>query len=114
MTTGNSLISTKNVDVYYGDNHAIKSVTLDINRNEVVALIGPSGCGKSTFIRCLNRMNDIIESAKVSGLIELDGEDIYSKNMLHFFNVADQVRVGAATNSVRIALKWIELEDNEC
>ena len=81
MAKGSALITTKNVDVYYGDNHAIKSVTLDINRNEVVALIGPSGCGKSTFIRCLNRMNDIIESAKVSGLIELDGDDIYSKNM---------------------------------
>ena len=63
MAKGSALITTKNVDVYYGDNHAIKSVTLDINRNEVVALIGPSGCGISTFIRCLNRMNDIIESA---------------------------------------------------
>lgn len=81
MANSNSLVSVKDVDVYYGDNHAIKSVSLDINRNEVIALIGPSGCGKSTFIRCINRMNDIIESARVTGLIELDGDDIYGKSV---------------------------------
>jgi len=84
-------VSVKDVDVYYGDNHAIKSVSLDINRNEVIALIGPSGCGKSTFIRCINRMNDIIESARVTGLIELDGDDIYGKS---FDVVMLRARVG--------------------
>jgi len=53
----------RNVDVYYGDKQAIKNVSIDIGRNEVLAMIGPSGCGKSTFIRCLNRMNDTIEAA---------------------------------------------------
>jgi len=71
----------ENIDVYYGDNHAIKDVTLEIAKNEVVALIGPSGCGKSTFLRCLNRMNDSIDSARVTGTITLDGQDIYSKTL---------------------------------
>lgn len=75
------IFQVKGVDVFYGDNHAIKSVNLDIARNEVISLIGPSGCGKSTFIRCLNRMNDTIESARISGEVLLDGEDIYSKEM---------------------------------
>ena len=74
-------MQARNVDVFYGDNHAIKNVSLDIGVNEVMALIGPSGCGKSTFIRCLNRMNDTIESAKVTGSISLDGEDIYGPDM---------------------------------
>jgi phosphate transport system ATP-binding protein len=77
----NPVITVRNSDVYYGDTHALKKVSLDIGRNEVVALIGPSGCGKSTFIRCLNRMNDTIESARVTGDFRLDGQDIYSKDM---------------------------------
>jgi phosphate transport system ATP-binding protein len=80
-TTKNPIISARNVDVYYGDKHAIHSVNLDIGWNEVIALIGPSGCGKSTFLRCLNRMNDTIESARISGQITLDGEDIYARHM---------------------------------
>lgn len=75
------IFQVKGVDVFYGDNHAIKNVNLDIARNEVISLIGPSGCGKSTFIRCLNRMNDTIESARISGEVLLEGEDIYSKDM---------------------------------
>ena len=67
--------------MFYGDNHAIQNVNLDIGRNEVIALIGPSGCGKSTFIRCLNRMNDTIESARITGDITLDGENIYARHM---------------------------------
>ena len=65
------------VNVYYGDNHAIQDVSLEIGKKEVIALIGPSGCGKSTFLRCLNRMNDTIETARVTGTIKLDGKDIY-------------------------------------
>jgi len=75
------VIEARNVDVFYGDNHAIKNVNLDIGLNEVVSLIGPSGCGKSTFIRCLNRMNDTIDSARVTGSITLDKEDIHSRDM---------------------------------
>lgn len=67
------------VDVYYGDNHAIKGVNLDIKDREVTAFIGPSGCGKSTFLRCLNRMNDTIDICRVEGDIRLDGADINDK-----------------------------------
>lgn len=73
----------ENVDVYYqfGEKKAINNVTLDIGRNEVIAMIGPSGCGKSTFIRCLNRMNDTIEGCRVEGTILLDDTDIYDKKI---------------------------------
>lgn len=74
-------ISTRNVDVYYGDKQAIFDASLDIGRNEVIALIGPSGCGKSTYLRALNRMNDTISNCRVSGELLLDGEDIYAKKM---------------------------------
>lgn len=74
------VITVRDCNVYYGDTHALKNIDLDIGRSEVVALIGPSGCGKSTFLRCLNRMNDTIESARVSGQFSLDGEDIYARD----------------------------------
>lgn len=74
-------MATKNVDVHYGDKQAIFDVSLDIGKNEVLAMIGPSGCGKSTFLRTLNRMNDTIAICKVGGDILLDGENIYEKNM---------------------------------
>ena len=73
----NPRMTCRKVNVYYGDNQAIKNVSLDIGRNEVIAMIGPSGCGKSTFLRCLNRMNDTIEGCRVTGEISLDGMDIY-------------------------------------
>ncbi|QFY43738.1 phosphate ABC transporter ATP-binding protein [Candidatus Methylospira mobilis] len=76
-----SRLQCRDVDVFYGDKHAIQSVSLDIGRNEVIALIGPSGCGKSTFLRCLNRMNDTIPACRVTGEIMLDGHDIYAPNM---------------------------------
>ena len=72
-------MSARHVNVYYGDKHAVKNVSLDIGRNQVLAMIGPSGCGKSTFLRCLNRMNDTIASARVDGTITLDGHDIYDR-----------------------------------
>jgi len=74
------VISVRDCNVYYGDTHALKNIDLDVGRSEVVALIGPSGCGKSTFLRCLNRMNDTIESARVTGEFSLDGEDIYARD----------------------------------
>ena len=80
-TVENPRMVCRNVDVYYGDNHAIKNVSLDIGRNEVIAMIGPSGCGKSTFLRCLNRMNDTIEGCRVSGEIILDGANIYDEKV---------------------------------
>jgi len=72
-------ISARKVQVYYGDNHAIKDVDVDIEDKTVTASIGPSGCGKSTFLRCLNRMNDTIVGCRVEGRITLDGEDIYDR-----------------------------------
>jgi phosphate transport system ATP-binding protein len=73
------VMSARDVSVSYGDKVAIRKVSLDIGRNQVLALIGPSGCGKSTFLRCLNRMNDTIASARVEGTITLDGQNIYDK-----------------------------------
>jgi phosphate transport system ATP-binding protein len=73
----NIKIAAKDVNVWYGDNHAIKDVTVDIADKTVTAFIGPSGCGKSTFLRCINRMNDTIDVARVEGDIMLDGENIY-------------------------------------
>jgi phosphate transport system ATP-binding protein len=70
-----------NVNVFYGEKQAIRDVSIDIHDDRVTAFIGPSGCGKSTLLRCLNRMNDTIPSARVTGRIELDGEDIHSPGM---------------------------------
>jgi phosphate transport system ATP-binding protein len=81
IAVDNPRMTCRNVDVYYGSKQAIKNVSLDVGRNEVIAMIGPSGCGKSTFIRCLNRMNDTIEGCRVSGEIMLDGVEIYDKNI---------------------------------
>ncbi len=75
--TATTKISARGVQVHYGTNHALKDVDVDILDRAVTAFIGPSGCGKSTFLRCLNRMNDTVSSAKVSGKILLEGEDIY-------------------------------------
>jgi phosphate transport system ATP-binding protein len=79
VTVENPLFHCRNVDVFYGEKHAIKNVSIDIAREQVLAMIGPSGCGKSTFLRCLNRMNDTIPGARVTGSIVLDGNDIHDK-----------------------------------
>ena len=70
----------KDLDLYYGDKQALKKISMDIYKNKVTAFIGPSGCGKSTFLRCLNRMNDLIEGCRIDGTIMNEGHDIYSKN----------------------------------
>ncbi|MCW1955493.1 MAG: phosphate ABC transporter ATP-binding protein PstB [Roseobacter sp.] len=77
MTQTSPKITARNCQVYYGETHAIKDVSVDIADKTVTAFIGPSGCGKSTFLRCLNRMNDTIDVCRVTGEILLDGEDIY-------------------------------------
>ncbi len=74
-------MTCRDVDVYYGDKHAIRNVSIDVGRNEVLAMIGPSGCGKSTFLRCLNRMNDTVDSCRVFGDILLDDLNIYDKSV---------------------------------
>lgn len=77
----NPKMSMRNVNVFYGDKQAIHDVSVDIAKNEVIAMIGPSGCGKSTFLRTLNRMNDTVDTCKVSGNIQLDSDDIYQKGL---------------------------------
>ena len=72
---------TKNVEVSYGDKKAIKDISLNIKKNTITALIGPSGCGKSTFLRCLNRMNDVIENCSIKGSVLLDEQDIYGPDI---------------------------------
>ncbi|MFZ9438657.1 MAG: phosphate ABC transporter ATP-binding protein PstB, partial [Candidatus Fonsibacter ubiquis] len=74
-------ISTRNLNVYYGAKQALFNINLDLMEKKVTALIGPSGCGKSTFIRCLNRMNDVIDICKVDGSIKVDGSEINEKNV---------------------------------
>ncbi|MCT4687953.1 phosphate ABC transporter ATP-binding protein PstB [Vallitalea sp.] len=73
----NVKFTVENLDLFYGDFKALKNINMNINTNEITALIGPSGCGKSTFLRTLNRMNDLIEGVRVDGSIKIDGEDIY-------------------------------------
>ena len=77
LASGSFKVRARDVDVFYGDKHAIKSLSIDIPDRAVSAFIGPSGCGKSTFLRCINRMNDTIPSCRVTGDINVDGNDIY-------------------------------------
>lgn len=72
-----SIITAENLNLWYGNNHALKNISIKLPRNRITALIGPSGCGKSTFLRCLNRMNDIVDGCKIEGNITLENEDIY-------------------------------------
>jgi phosphate transport system ATP-binding protein len=75
------IVRTENLDVYYGDFWAVRKVTMDVPRNQITALIGPSGCGKSTVLRCFNRMNDLIPTARVEGHVTYHGQDLYAKNV---------------------------------
>ena len=74
-------MTARNVDVYYDDKRAIQDVTIDIGAQQVISFIGPSGCGKSTFLRCLNRMNDTIDTCRISGEIKIDNDNIYDPNI---------------------------------
>lgn len=87
----NTIFHVENLNLFYGEKHALKNIKMDIKKNHVTALIGPSGCGKSTFLRCLNRMNDVIDICHIDGKIEIDGIDIYKDGL----NVVDlRTRVG--------------------
>ena len=79
--SGQPVLSVEDLNVHYGDDHALKDVSMDIPEKSVTALIGPSGCGKSTFLRCLNRMNDRIKSARIDGSVKLDGQEIYQDSV---------------------------------
>ena len=75
-------LESKDLNLYYGDFHALKGITMGMKKNEVTAFIGPSGCGKSTYLRCFNRMNDLIDNVRIEGQVLVDGVDIYQKNIL--------------------------------
>ena len=72
-------IKVRNLELFYGENKALKGIDLDIEANKITALIGPSGCGKSTFLRTLNRMNDLIDGVKITGEITIEGKNIYKE-----------------------------------
>ena len=76
-----SIVSTIDLNLSYGKHHVLHDVTMDIEKNEITALIGPSGCGKSTFLKTLNRMNDLVPGCKISGDVLFDGTDIYSRKV---------------------------------
>lgn len=76
--TNPSKIVVQHLNLHYGENHALKDINMNIAQNAVTAFIGPSGCGKSTFLKCLNRMNDLVDCVKIDGMVTIDGEDIYS------------------------------------
>jgi len=87
----NTKIQVRDLNLYYGDNHALHGIDMDIQENQITALIGPSGCGKSTFLRCLNRMNDLINIVNITGSVEIDSKNIYDKDV---DEVAVRKRVG--------------------
>ena len=76
-----NIIETRDVNFWYGDFHALKNISMDIEKKSVVAFIGPSGCGKSTFLRLLNRMNDLIPDTRLTGSVQINGQDIYGKGV---------------------------------
>jgi len=81
LNARDTVIETRNLDVYYGDEQALDGVSMEINEHEVTALIGPSGCGKSTFLRCINRMNDMIDVCRVEGEVEFGGKNVYDDDV---------------------------------
>ena len=81
IVSGPAKMAARSLDLYYGPKQALKKVDADFTERSITALIGPSGCGKSTFLRCLNRMNDLIDSCKISGEVSLDGENIYQRGI---------------------------------
>nr|WP_092091605.1 phosphate ABC transporter ATP-binding protein PstB [Pisciglobus halotolerans] len=81
MSTNETIIESNDIHLYYGKKEALKGISMEIQRNEITAMIGPSGCGKSTFLRTINRMNDLIPNVTITGQVKFQGEDIYSPNM---------------------------------
>ena len=125
----NSKVSIQNMDLYYGDFHALKNLNLEIPANQVTAFIGPSGCGKSTCIKSLNRMNDLIDGCKITGTIKIDGEDIYDprtdvtllrkragmvfqKANPFPMSIYDNVAYGPRTHGIRSRAKLDEIVEN--
>ena len=118
-------ISTQNLNLYYGENHALKNINLDLYENKITAFIGPSGCGKSTFLKTLNRMNDLVEGCRITGDVQLNGEDIYGDmdvNLLRKrvgmvfqkpnpfpMSIYDNIAYGPRTHGIRSKVKLDDL-----
>ena len=124
-----TIIQVENLDLYYGQNHALHGVTMDIPEHEITAFIGPSGCGKSTFLRTLNRMNDLIPSVRITGAVNYKGQDIYGPNVDRTWlrkqlgmvfpkanpfpmSICDNVADGPRTHGVRSKVKLDEIVEN--
>ena len=124
-----TIIQVENLDLYYGQNHALHGVTMDIPEHEITAFIGPSGCGKSTFLRTLNRMNDLIPSVKITGEVNFRGQNIYDSGVdptwlrkrigMVFqkanpfpMSIYDNVAYGPRTHGVRSKVKLDEIVEN--
>ena len=124
-----TIIQVENLDLYYGQNHALHGVTMDIPEHEITAFIGPSGCGKSTLLRTLNRMNDLISSVRITGAVNYKGQDIYGPNVdptwlrkqigMVFqkanpfpMSIYDNVAYGPRTHGVRSKVKLDEIVEN--
>ena len=78
MITPEPIVNITDLNLYYGKTRALKKINLDVSKKKITSFIGPSGCGKSTLIRCLNRMNDLIEDVRIEGTVKIDGQDIYA------------------------------------
>ena len=106
-----------NLNLYYGDFHALKDVDLSINEKEITAFIGPSGCGKSTFLKCLNRMNDLVQGCKITGQVLLEGEDLLRRRVGMVFqkpnpfpmSIYDNIAYGPRTHGIRSKAKLDEI-----
>ncbi|MEZ3438824.1 MAG: phosphate ABC transporter ATP-binding protein PstB [Oscillospiraceae bacterium] len=123
-----NIIKAKNMNLWYGENHALKDINIDIPEKEITAMIGPSGCGKSTFLKSLNRMNDLIEGCRIEGEITLRGEDIYGDydvNMLRKsvgmvfqkpnpfpMSIYDNIAYGPRIHGVKSRVKLDEIVEN--
>ena len=122
----NTILSARDLNLYYGENHALKNINIDIPANEITALIGPSGCGKSTFLRTLNRMNDLIPIVKITGSLTYRGQEVYApdqdvtdlrKHIGMVFQKAnpfpmsiyDNVAYGPRTHGIRSKVKLDEI-----
>ncbi len=120
-----SKIEVQNLDLYYGEFHALKQINMEFKENEVTAMIGPSGCGKSTLLKCLNRMNDLVEGCRIEGNVLLDGEDVYGDmdvNLLRKrvgmvfqkpnpfpMSIYDNIAYGPRTHGIRSRAKLDEI-----
>ena len=122
----NTILSARGLNLYYGENHALKDIMIDIPQNEITALIGPSGCGKSTFLRTINRMNDLIPSVRITGSLTYRGQEVYGKDQdvtdlrKHIgmvfqkanpfpMSIYDNVAYGPRTHGIRSKVKLDEI-----